>query len=388
MTGLARPRVVHALRTWIHPSETFIHGQVTWDEAFEPVVLARQVKPESGLPTPDRLRVESLEQTSGLARALYRARVLPPAEAARGRRLLDELRPALVHAHFATDARFLLPLLKGRPTPLAISFYGYDAVEFPRRLGGMGARYLRPALERAAAILAPSVDMQRDIELLGVGPERIHVLPWGVDTARFAEVDRSGRSGPTRFGIACRFTAKKGLADLLEAFAQVARETPEVELALAGSGPLEAELRARVAELDLGRLVQFPGFLAAERLPEFLASLDVFVHPSRTSSTGDKEGAPTVIMEAAATGLPVVGTEHAGIPEIVPHATAGLLTAEGDVAGLARHMAALAAQPDLRAELGRNAARHVRAEYDRDLQGRRREALYGRLAATANAGSA
>ena len=88
-----------------------------------------------------------------------------------------------------------------------------------------------------------------------------------------------------------------------------------------------------------------------------------FVQHSMTAPGGDSEGTPVAILEASAAGLPVVSTRHAGIPDVVVEGTTGFLVDEGDTDGMARHLVALADDPGLADELGRNAAQHVRQHF-------------------------
>lgn len=377
-------RVAHLIRTWLPPSETFVHGQVLGAERWQPFVVARRRDARAGFADPPLGVLATTEGLPSLGRArarlAWRLKHLSAAEARATARRVAALAPAVVHAHFGTDARFFLPLWSRLEAPLVVSFYGYDVLKAPRSLFGLGARYLRPVLERAATLIAASEDMRTDLVRLGADPARVVVLPWGVDLDRFRPVERAEHSGPVRFGVACRFTEKKGLPDLLAAFAGVRRAGVEARLVVAGSGPHQARLRALAAELGIDAAVEFPGFVAREALPALLAQLDVFVHPSVTAADGDKEGTPTVLMEAAAAGLPIVATRHAGIPEVVPDGVAGHLVEEHDVVALTERMIALARDFETRRRLGAAAREHVRRAYDARARSRERERLYDRLA--------
>ena len=113
---------------------------------------------------------------------------------------------------------------------------------------------------------------------------------------------------------------------------------------------------------------------------EELARATVLLYPSVTASDGDTEGgAPVALIEAMASGAPVVSSLHADIPEVVPDGRCGLLTEERDVEALAERLDALLSSPGLRAEMGRNGRAHVEANHNLSVQGSRLEDIYDRV---------
>jgi glycosyltransferase involved in cell wall biosynthesis len=114
-------------------------------------------------------------------------------------------------------------------------------------------------------------------------------------------------------------------------------------------------------------------------VPAAMAAHDVLLVPSRTARNGDREGTPTVIVEASAAALAIVATRHAGIPEQLTHAETGLLAPERDVAALAAHLCTLASDRPLAAALGRAAAAHAAAEHGLATHAARLAAIYGEL---------
>ena len=104
---------------------------------------------------------------------------------------------------------------------------------------------------------------------------------------------------------------------------------------LVGDGPLRGELESLAASLGLGARVSFAGWRSSAEVAGEMARADLLVAPSVTARDGDMEGLPIVIVEAMATGLPIVGTRHSGIPEVVEDGVTGRLVDEGDAAALA-----------------------------------------------------
>ena len=141
---------------------------------------------------------------------------------------------------------------------------------------------------------------------------------------------------------------------------------------------LEAQFRFHfsVAVFGIDNLVSFAGFVRHEELQDELSRAHIFCHPSRTLNNGDKEGIPNTILEAMATGLPVVTTRHAGIPEMVRDGEDGFVVAERDVTAIAQALLTLVKEPDLRAIMGCKATRQVQEKADAVRLTAKLEAIY------------
>lgn len=107
------------------------------------------------------------------------------------------------------------------------------------------------------------------------------------------------------------------------------------EYTIIGYGDLEAQLKTAIADGDLEDCVKLVGFKPQEEIKRYLDEADIFLLPSLTAADGDMEGIPVALMEAMAVGLPVVSSEHSGIPELIEHNVSGWLAPEGDAQALA-----------------------------------------------------
>ncbi len=222
----------------------------------------------------------------------------------------------------------------------------------------LGAFYGAPRV-----VLSPSPAADSSLIALGAEPARIGRWERGVDTARFdpAKADRDAYPGELKVLYAGRLTREKGVDLLAESFLRARASDPRLHLLLAGGGPEEAELQAR-----LGEHATFLGWLGGEDLACAYASADVFLFASSTDTYGQ------VILEAGASGLPVVAVAEGGPAALVENRHTGLLC-RPDPDHLAGALLQLASSPLLRRQLGASA---VHAARDRSW-----ERALGQLAA-------
>jgi colanic acid/amylovoran biosynthesis glycosyltransferase len=163
--------------------------------------------------------------------------------------------------------------------------------------------------------------------------ERIHRIYNGLDPAEFGRADFS--STPLLIITVGRLIAKKGFGDLVRACALLAEGGKSFQCEIIGEGPLEKELEEQIEALDLQNHVILTGAKPQPELRRRLAEAYVFVLPSMIDPDGGMDNLPTVIMEAMATGLPVVSTKIGGIPEMVIENESGFLVPPGDSTALA-----------------------------------------------------
>ena len=148
-------------------------------------------------------------------------------------------------------------------------------------------------------------------------------------------------------------------------------------LTVAGDGPLESKLKEHAASLGLGPSVRFPGFLQQPQLKEEFEQAHIFVHPSQMGADGNREGIPNALLEAMAQGLPVVATQHGGIPEAVENGVSGRLLDEGDAAGIAAALLDYFQQPEMLRAAGRAARLAAERSYSQEKQVEAISRLYG-----------
>ncbi|HEX7076804.1 MAG TPA: TIGR03088 family PEP-CTERM/XrtA system glycosyltransferase [Candidatus Eisenbacteria bacterium] len=282
-------------------------------------------------------------------------------------RLCRTLRPAIVHTRNLSGLDALLPArLAGVPWRVH-GEHGRDSDDVlgQNRKLALLRRVHAPLVHRYITV---SKDLRRYlVRRVGIREDRITQIYNGVDTGVFFPAtepsrglfpDRLVHGNPTVFGTVGRMDAVKDQATLLRAFAGLARSASphgaSARLALIGDGPLLAELRGLAEALGIADRVWFPGSL--DRIPEALRGFDVFVLPSLF------EGISNTILEAMASGVPIVATAVGGNAELVEDGVVGRLFRPGDVDGLTRLLVEYAADPDLRR---RHAAAARRLAVDR-----------------------
>jgi len=188
---------------------------------------------------------------------------------------------------------------------------------------------------------------------------RLHLVPHGVDLARFAPSDAPA-AGPARVLAVGRLVEKKGFAVLIDAARLV--EHP-IELRIVGDGPERERLQGCIDRAALASRVTLVGSRTHDELPDEYRWADVVVAPSVCDRTGDRDGLPNVILEAMASGRPVVATRVGAIASAVEHGTTGWLVAPEDPVALARAIDRLVADRELRERAGKEARRNVESRF-------------------------
>jgi colanic acid/amylovoran biosynthesis glycosyltransferase len=245
---------------------------------------------------------------------------------------------------------------------LVVAFRGADTTKYVARRGPRV--YARTF--REARLLLPVCDfLGRRLVQLGAPAERVVVHRTGIDLRRWVYRERRPVApGSVRLVSVGRLVEKKGIAHVLRALRLLLDRGVRTEYRVFGDGPLRQRLEALAGELGLAERVSFEGRREQERIREGLDRADVLVAASVTATDGDEEGIPNVLKEAMASGMPVVGTRHAGIPELIEDGVSGLLVPERDEAALAAAFARLAAEPDRWPAMGRAGREKVEREYD------------------------
>ncbi len=289
--------------------------------------------------------------------------------------LLERHGADLMHIYFGHTGVHLLPFIEQWDKPCVVSFHGADVAQKPE-IKDYPAK-LRRLFKAVPLVFARSQSLVDRLVHLGCPPEKLRINRTGIPLNEFPFVDReSPRDGKWRVVQACRLIPKKGVATSLRAFAIFKKDNPGAEFFIAGKGPLQSELEMLAGGLGILRDVHFVGFLPQPKLLKLYASSHLFLHPSEISPNQDQEGVPNSVLEAMATGLPVVATRHGGIPEAVDHGRTGFLVAEEDHVGLANAMQLITSSPASLKQMGERAHAAVVERFGQDAQIDQLESFY------------
>ena len=264
-----------------------------------------------------------------------------------------------LHTHFAhipTDLAMYASSMGGVP----FSFTAHANDLFER------GWLLKEKVKRAAFAATISEFNLQYLTSRGAQGSDIHVIRCGVNPELFEARPPKKAATPPLLGTIGRMVGKKGFPHLIKACALLKRQGIPFHLEIAGDGPMGGALKQSVSDLDLTSEITFKGAMAHGDVPGWLATLDAFVLPCRRDAAGDMDGIPVVLMEAMASGVPVVSTAISGIPELIEDGTSGLLTEPENSDALAEAMKRITKDPALAKKLTLNARGKVEAEFHQE----------------------
>lgn len=376
------PTVASYCTTFLKPEMLHIYRQVTGLAEFETFVITKHRQSEEKFPFDD------VEMAPGVRSNFVRRFWLKyvqgePPIVYRGEygvlnRLLERRHADLMHIYFGHTGVHLLPFIKRWPRPVVVSFHGMDIMPREDKPGYL--ENLKDLLQTIPLVMARSHSLKERMLELGCPEQKFRLNRTGIPLDNFPFVERQvPADGAWHFVQACRLVEKKGLDVALKAFARFAAKHPRARFTIAGEGPLADKVANLVDDLGLAGKVGLAGFLTEQDLCALYHSAHIFVHPSQMTQDQNQEGIPNSMLEAMSTGLPVLATQHGGIPEAVDDGKAGLLSAERDVDGLLDHMERLVADAGLWAAMGKQASADMHENFEQAAQVRRLEDVYREL---------
>lgn len=269
-------------------------------------------------------------------------------------------------------------LTKLRQAPLVTTAHLGSPEDLPGIVGRVTSIYERTVgrliINRSARVIAVSNAVAAHLRPLARHPERIGVIPNGVDLERFAPA-ATPPSGPPVVLFVGRLIFNKGPQFLVEAMPAIVAKHPDARFRFAGDGPMQDELEKRVRELGLEGQVEFLG--QREDIPELLRQATIMARPSLS------EGMPLVALEAMACGLPVVAADVGGTAEVVQDGVTGYVIEPENVEQLVERVNRLLGDAALRHEMGRAAREFVEHGYDWSSIAQRTLTVYEGVLATA-----
>jgi colanic acid/amylovoran biosynthesis glycosyltransferase len=264
-----------------------------------------------------------------------------------------------VHAHFATYPAFaawVIAQLTG--VTYSVTPHAHDI--FIAQTG------MRPKLAAAAGVVAVSDYHWMYLQHFGARPERLWRIRYGIDVHTYAFRARElPAEGPLDVLLVSSFKPYKGHRVLLAALA-LGDELRRLRIELIGAGPLETEIRGLAERLGVGGQLRFAGARDQTYVRERLAQAHLLVQPSIVQDDGDTEGLPNTLIEAAAAGVPAVGTRVAGVPELIEDGVTGFLAEQGSPVALRDALLRALAAGSALERITREARSRVERDHDLD----------------------
>lgn len=273
--------------------------------------------------------------------------------------------------------------IKGK---LVTSFRGFDISWYVQEYG---EQVYNELFKKGDFFLSNCEHFRQRVINLGCDEKKIFVLGSGIDCQRFFFKPRFPASdGKVRIVTTGRLVEKKGIAYSIRAVAKLAKTHPNIEYNIVGDGPLKTEFQNLIEELNVSDQIKLLGWKNQQELIEILDKSHIFVATSVTAEDGNQDAPVNTLKEAMAMGLPVIGTRHGGIPELIEDGVSGFLVPERDVEALAKKIADLSEHPEVWQKMGQAGRAYVKRYYDTNKLNDQLVQIYQQLLVDEDANSA
>lgn len=385
MTKSSKPVVAHYIRAYLGRTETFVYEQLRHLTSHNAIIITNKIIDRDSFPF-DPIYYPLLPlPLRALDRYSFEYLAQAPFANSWHRSTMAAQNVALVHAHLGLSGLQILPVTLSLRIPLIVSFYGFDASV------AIYNRWHRSAFQRlfnlVDLVLVEGSRLKKRLEDAGCDGSKLKIQRIPVNLDQFSFIPRKLKPGEKIKILMCgRFVEKKGFPVGIKAFANVCQGREDLELRIVGDGPERAALENLVRELKVERSVKFLGFLDYEAYSAEVRRIHLFMAPSLTASNGDTEGgAPTALLEMQASGVPVISTLHADIPEVVLDGKSAFLVPERNVEMLSQRLNYLVCHPEIWAEMGEAGRRFVEERHDVNVCARNLELIYTQVLRSAQA---
>ncbi|NJK63466.1 MAG: colanic acid biosynthesis glycosyltransferase WcaL [Synechococcaceae cyanobacterium SM2_3_1] len=270
----------------------------------------------------------------------------------------------ILHCHFGMHGLIAMYMkqLGAIEGPILVTFHGYDVNGWPKKYGSKSYRALFNFADQFTA--NTHYTGQKAINL-GCDPERIKILPVGVNLNLFPYQERKlYPDKKIEILTVGRLVEKKGISYSIRAMRILKEKNLDFRYRIVGDGPLSDQLQQLISDLELENEVLLLGGLPRDQVINLYRETDLFILASVTAMNGDQEGQGLVLQEAQAMGIPVISTLHNGIPDGVRHGETGFLAPEKDSQSLADYLLYLIQNPEEYKKMSRSAHQFIQEEYD------------------------
>ncbi|MFD9362087.1 glycosyltransferase [Priestia megaterium] len=280
------------------------------------------------------------------------------------KKILKELNPDILHAHYASGYGTLARLVRFKPYVLSV--WGSDVYLFPKQ-SRLKAYILKKNLQAATVIASTSSDMRKETYKYIDNRKSIYLTPFGIDLNKFSFKDYKTSKKQIDIGIVKRLEKVYGVEYLILAISELKKRlikqgmedlSNKIKLTIVGGGSIKKELVDLACSLKLEKSIEFVGDIPNEEVPSYLKRFDIYCAPSLSESFG------VAILEASAVGLPVVASNVGGIPEVVLDGQTGYLVRPENSKDIVDKLYHLIANESLIDKMGREGRRFVEENYE------------------------
>jgi len=350
--------VAHLIRSYLTQTETFVWQYLHNFNEVTPIVIAQRLE-----------NIEQFPLSSGKIRAIYGRRGSIPWAVDNWyrrffkrpygyfERIIKKEKIHLIHAHFGTMGSAFLKPTVSLGIPLITTFYGQDLSIIDLLSQHKGS--YQELFEKGSHFLVEGPFMQDSLISIGCTEKKVSIQRIALNIEDYQSKTHTwDGKRPIRLLFVGRFIEKKGLEYALRALAKI-KNKYSFQLRVIGGGNLEERLHLLASDLGLLKNIDWLGIQPHRKVIEELQACDILIQPSVTASNGDSEGgAPTIILEAQACGVPVVSTTHADIPYITSDESA-LLSPERNVDSLIENICYLFDNPEIWSQMGKKGRNHI-----------------------------
>ncbi len=351
--------ILHLERKFTSPTETFIVNQINALHTLEHSVFTIEhlnfLSANATILSPPRVTAISTKLLKRAHKNYFDTE-------------LEKMAPQIIHGHYITDSIFFHPITKNSNIPKICSCYGYDVSVIPRKYGFLAKYFYNKIFKEYDLFLAMTNEMKKDLIEIGCPESKIKVHYHGINTKLFeVERDYDLKEDTLNLLTIASLLPVKGHMSVLRALRQLSKNIPDLKIKynIVGEGFHQREMEYFIKENGISDCIIFHGAEKhGPKFKEFLKQADIFIHPSITTKQNDKEGIPGAIVEAMASGLPVIATWHGGIPSVISDGTTGFLVKENDFDHIANEIVMLYKDMELRKTIGENAKNYAQKHLD------------------------
>lgn len=379
---MSSSNVLHYVDCWLPQTMVWMHEQLlNLAPQFIPHVFCNELQNVDQFRIDNLFKIESNPLLCRIKkRAAYLLNVVPFDFHAEKR--AKQIGISLIHSHFGSRGWMNLRSAYRLKVPHVVSFYGFDVGFLIKNNPAWKKRYQK-LFSEIDLVIALGPNMAAELEEMGCNRQKLKIHHLGVDLTHLPFQPRQWTTGqPLKILMAGSFKEKKGFPYALEAIEKI-RDCADLEITIIGDATNEVRDQIEknriidtVHRLKLKSIVRFLGYQPYSILVKEAYNHHIFLAPSITAKNGDTEGIPMTTVEMAASGMPIISTFHADIPEIIQHSKTGWLVEEGSVDDLVSCLHGLVSHPEQWKPVLKAGREHIEKEFDARTQGDKLGEIY------------